>query len=79
VAAAGSLLRELFLRHGVPVHHLGADHASRRRPGRVVLVFHIDSGVVEDVDVSDLTVAVLADTPPLMAGGEPLRALAVSG
>ncbi len=36
---------------------------------RVVLVFHVDSGAVEDVDVSDLTVAVLADTPPLMADG----------
>jgi hypothetical protein len=35
----------------------------------VVLVFHIDAGTVEDVDVSNLTVAVLADTPPLMADG----------
>jgi hypothetical protein len=36
---------------------------------RVVLVFHVDAGTVEGVDVSDLTVAVLADTPPLMADG----------
>jgi len=36
---------------------------------RVVLAFHIDSGTVEGVDVSNLTVAVLADTPPLMADG----------
>ena len=36
---------------------------------RVVLVFHVDAGAVEDVDVSNLTVAVLADTPPLMADG----------
>jgi hypothetical protein len=36
---------------------------------RLVLVFHIDSGAVDDVDVSNLTVAVLADTPPLMADG----------
>ena len=36
---------------------------------RVVLVFHVDSGTVEDVDVSNLTIAVLADTPPLMADG----------
>ena len=36
---------------------------------RVVLAFHIDSGTVEDVDVGGLTVAVLADTPPLMADG----------
>jgi hypothetical protein len=27
---------------------------------RVVLVFHVDAGTVEDVDVSNLTVAVLA-------------------
>jgi hypothetical protein len=36
---------------------------------RVVFAFHVDSGVVEGVDVSNLTVAVLADTPPLMADG----------
>ncbi len=36
---------------------------------RVVLVFHIDSGQIEGVDVSDLTVAVLADTPQVMADG----------
>ena len=36
---------------------------------RVVLIFHIDSGEVEAVDVSGLTVAVLADTPPVMAEG----------
>ena len=34
-----------------------------------MLVFHVDSGAVEDVDVSNLTAAVLADTPPLMADG----------
>ncbi len=36
---------------------------------RVVLVFHIGSGEVDGVDVSGLTVAVLADTPPVMADG----------
>lgn len=36
---------------------------------RLVLAFHIDSGEVDGVDVSDLTVAVLADTPPVMADG----------
>ncbi len=36
---------------------------------RVVLVFHIGSGEVDGVDVSDLTVAVLADTPQVMADG----------
>src|SRR5919109_740215 len=30
---------------------------------RLELVLHVDSGAVEDVDVSNLTVAVLADTP----------------
>ena len=36
---------------------------------RLVLVFHIDSGEVDGVDVSGLTVAVLADTPQFMADG----------
>jgi hypothetical protein len=36
---------------------------------RVVLIFHIDSGEVEGVGVNDLTVAVLADTPQVMADG----------
>ncbi|MDQ3500285.1 MAG: DUF1326 domain-containing protein [Actinomycetota bacterium] len=36
---------------------------------RVVLAFHIDSGEVDEVDVSGLTVAVVADTPPVMADG----------
>ena len=37
---------------------------------RVVLAFHVDSGEVDGVDVSNLSVAVLADTPPVMADGE---------
>ncbi|HZJ51892.1 MAG TPA: DUF1326 domain-containing protein [Actinomycetota bacterium] len=36
---------------------------------RVLLAFHIDSGDVDGVDVSKLTVAVLADTPQLMSDG----------
>jgi hypothetical protein len=36
---------------------------------RVVLVFHVDSGEVDGVDVSGLTVAVLADSPRVMAEG----------
>ncbi len=36
---------------------------------RVVLVFHVDSGEVEGVDVSGLSVAVLADAPQVMADG----------
>jgi hypothetical protein len=35
----------------------------------VVLAFHVDCGAVEGVDVNNLTVAVLADTPPLMIDG----------
>jgi hypothetical protein len=31
---------------------------------RVVLAFHVDSGKVDGVDVGNLSVAVLADTPP---------------
>lgn len=37
---------------------------------RVVLVFHTDSGEIEGVDVSGLSVAVLADTPPVMVDGD---------
>ncbi len=37
---------------------------------RVVLVFHIASGEIEGVDVSNLTVAVLADTPRQMLDGK---------
>jgi hypothetical protein len=36
---------------------------------RVVLAFHVDSGDVDGVDVSDRTVVVVADTPPVMADG----------
>jgi hypothetical protein len=36
---------------------------------RVVLAFHVDSGAVDGVDVSDRTVVVVGDTPPLMADG----------
>lgn len=37
---------------------------------RVVLVFHVRSGTVDDVDVDGLTVALLADTPPVMSEGD---------
>jgi len=36
---------------------------------RVVLAFHVERGDVEGVDVSDRTVIVVADTPPVMAEG----------
>lgn len=36
---------------------------------RVVLAFHVDSGTVDGVDVGNLTVAVLADTPREMLSG----------
>jgi hypothetical protein len=36
---------------------------------RLVLIFHIDSGEVERVDVSGLTVGMLADTPQMMTDG----------
>jgi hypothetical protein len=44
---------------------LGAD-TERCDP---VLVFHIDSGEIEGVDVSDLTVIAVADTPRVMTEG----------
>jgi hypothetical protein len=36
---------------------------------RVVLVFHVESGDVEGVDVGGLTVAAVADTPKVMTDG----------
>jgi len=44
------------------VHHLGLTMPADYERCRVMLVFQVDSGAVEDVDVSNLTVAVLADT-----------------
>lgn len=37
---------------------------------RVALAFHVSSGDVDGIDVSGLTVAVVADTPPLMSDGD---------
>jgi hypothetical protein len=36
---------------------------------RVVLSFHVERGAVDGVDVSDKTVVLVADTPPVMADG----------
>jgi hypothetical protein len=36
---------------------------------RVALVFHVDRGAIDQVDVSDKTVVILADTPPVMSEG----------
>src|SRR5450631_493264 len=36
---------------------------------RVVLAFHVERGDVDGLDVSDKTVVVVADTPPVMAEG----------
>lgn len=44
---------------------LGADYDRCQ----VVLVFHVDSGEVDGVDVSGLTVAAVADTPKVMTDG----------
>jgi hypothetical protein len=44
---------------------LGAD----RDYCRAMLVFHVDRGEVEGVDVSDLSVAAVIDTPKVMAEG----------
>jgi hypothetical protein len=37
---------------------------------RLVLAFHVDRGEVDGLDVSDKTVVVVADTPPVMAEGD---------
>ena len=36
---------------------------------RVVLVFHVEQGEIEGVDVGDLSVAAVADTPKVMSEG----------
>jgi hypothetical protein len=38
-------------------------------PCRMVLAFHVDSGEIEGVDVSGLTVAMIGETPPVMNDG----------
>lgn len=45
---------------------LGADYERCQ----VVLVFHVDRGTVEGVDVSGLTVAAVADAPQVMTEGD---------
>lgn len=44
---------------------LGADYDRCK----VILVFHIDSGAIEGVDVGGLTVAAVGDTPKVMTDG----------
>lgn len=69
MATGRNVLRELLVRHGVPVHHLGAHHAGRPRPLQGGVVFHVGHGEVDGVDVSGNSVIILADTPPVMADG----------
>jgi hypothetical protein len=45
------------------------DHGATYDHCRVVLVFKVEQGEVEDVDVSGLTVAVIAETPKVMTEG----------
>lgn len=45
---------------------LGADYDRCE----VVLVFHVDSGEIEGVDVGDLTVAAVIDSPKVMSEGD---------
>ena len=45
---------------------LGADYDRCE----VVLVFHVDSGEIEGVDVADLTVAAVIDSPKVMSEGD---------
>jgi len=42
-----------------------------------VLIFHVDTGEVENVDVSDLTVVAIADSPQVMTDGNWKLALVV--
>lgn len=46
------------------------DAGADRERCHAVLIFHVDTGQVDDVDVSDLTVVAVADTPQVMTDGE---------
>jgi hypothetical protein len=50
------------------VHHVACARADYDRC-RVTLVINISSGEVEGTDVSDLTIAAIADTPKMMSEG----------
>ena len=52
-----------------PCTHSGFSMPADYERCRVLLAFHIDSGDVDGVDVSDLGFAMFVDTPPVMADG----------
>jgi len=52
-----------------PCSHSGFSMPADYERCRALLAFHIDSGAVDGVDVSDLGFAMLLDTPPVMADG----------
>lgn len=53
-----------------PCTHSGFSEAADSERCRAVLAFHIDSGQVDDVDVSDLGFAMIIDSPPVMGNGD---------
>lgn len=52
-----------------PCGHSGLTAPADYERCRVVLAFHVDAGEVDGVDVSGLSFALVADTPPVMADG----------
>jgi hypothetical protein len=62
------VLRDLFVRCHLSLHGLAFSRATRDRCN-VTLIFNVKSGEVEGVDVSGVTVAVVADTPKVMSDG----------
>jgi hypothetical protein len=62
------VLRDLFVRCHLSLHGLAFSRATRDRCN-VTLIFNLKSGEVEGVDVSGVTVAVVADTPKVMSDG----------
>jgi hypothetical protein len=46
------------------------DAGADRERCHAVLIFHVDTGQVDDVDVSDLTVVAVADSPQVMSDGD---------
>jgi len=57
LAANRNLFRVVLVRCGLPVH-------------RALLTYHIESGQINDVDVSGLNFALFLDTPPVMSQGD---------
>ncbi|MDQ2910260.1 MAG: DUF1326 domain-containing protein [Actinomycetota bacterium] len=67
--AGGNLLRELQLRCALPCGAASFALPADNERCQALLVFHVDEGEIEGVEVSGLSIALLADTPGMMIDG----------